>query len=185
MTPKSDGPPTRPGSPGGHESSVEAGVARWAQEYSEDLRRFLAKRRIIESEIKDICQEVYLRMLRFERSEVVQNPQAYIFRVAANVAHDFKLRRAQRIDRGESVVAPEITGEPTPEEVAESAYRARCLLRVMAALPPLPRAAVVLQYHESLSYEQIAERLGVSHRTVKRAVARGYALMRAALQEEM
>jgi RNA polymerase sigma factor (sigma-70 family) len=162
----------------------ETTLAHWVREYAEDLRRFLAKRRIIESDIKDVCQEVYLRLLRFDRSEVVKNPQAYLYRVAANVAHDFKLRRARWTGLDDSTL-DELAVEASPEQLFETDTRASALARAMAALPPLPRAALVLQYHESLTYEQIAERLGVSRRVVKRAIARGYALMRTALQEHL
>lgn len=165
---------------------IAPSVAQWARAYADDLKRFLAKRRLIESDIKDICQEVYLRLLRFERSQVIQNPHAYLFRVAANVAHDFKLRRPQWASL-ESEQLENVAGDdhPDPEAVAEAAYRSRCLMQVMSELPPLPRAAIALQFYDGLSYTQIAERLGVSQRVVKRAIARGFALMRAALAKDM
>jgi RNA polymerase sigma factor (sigma-70 family) len=180
MAHMTDGPASHPDT----QSALEPGLAHWARAYAVDLQRFLAKRRLVESDIKDVCQEVYLRLLRFGRSEVIQNPQAYLFRVAANVAHDFKLRRPQWTSL-ENEQIEEIADDPDPETVADTAYRNRCLMRVMAALPPLPRAALALQLHEGLNYAQIAARLGVSHRAVKRAVARGFALMREALQEEI
>jgi RNA polymerase sigma factor (sigma-70 family) len=165
----------------------QPGLAQWVSAYADDLQRFLAKRRFIESDIKDVCQEVYLRLLRFNRSEVIHNPQAYLFRVAANVAHDFKLRRPQWTSLESEPVEEAALGtdaSESPESLADAAYRSRALARVMAELPPLPRAAIALQYHENLSYDQIAERLGVSQRVVKRAVARAFALMREALIRE-
>jgi DNA-directed RNA polymerase specialized sigma24 family protein len=42
----------------------------------------------------------------------------------------------------------------------------------------LSRAALVLHSQEELTYEEIAARLGVTRRVVKRAIARGYALAR-------
>ena len=157
-------------------------VTRWFRDYAEDLQRFLAKRRVIESDIKDVCQEVYLRLLRFERTEVVKNPQAYLFRVAANVAHDFKLRQPQESAlESEQLEVP--ASEPGPEQLAEAAFRRRCLMAVLSNLPPLPRAALALQAQEDLTYDEIAARLGVTRRVVKRAIARGYALAREALFE--
>ncbi len=161
-----------------------SGLGRWAREYAEDLRRFLSKRRVVESDIKDVCQEVYLRLLRFNRAEVVDNPQAYLFRVAANVAHDFKLRQQrwqplEGIDRdGEQM--PAHTG---PEQLAAAELRGRHVRQALAGLPPMARAVLALQAREDLTYEEIAARLGTSRRSVKRAVARGYALMRAALSD--
>jgi RNA polymerase sigma factor (sigma-70 family) len=166
----------------------QSGLAHWAAVYADDLQRFLAKRRLIESDIKDVCQEVYLRLLRFNRSEVIQNPQAYLLRVAANVAHDFKLRRPQWTSLESEPIDEAALGTDSsegPESLADATYRSRYLLRVMAELPPLPRAVIALQYHDGLNYDQIAERLGVSQRVVKRAVARAFALMREALSKEV
>jgi RNA polymerase sigma-70 factor (ECF subfamily) len=156
------------------------GIGGWARDYAADLHRFLSKRRFIESDIKDVCQEVYLRLLRFERTEVIQNPMAYLFRVAANVAHDFRLRQAQWIPL-EPEQLEEAATEPGPEQLLDTEHRNRLLAEMLAALPPLSRAALVLQANEGLTYEEIANRLGVSRRVVKRAVARGYALAREAL----
>ena len=52
---------------------------------------------------------------------------------------------------------------------------------MLASLPPLPRAVLVLQAQEELTHEEIATRLGVTRRVVKRAIARGLALAREAL----
>jgi len=152
-------------------------LGHWAQEYAEDLRRFLAKRRLIEADIKDVCQEVYLRLLRFERQEVVENPRAYLLRVAANVAHDFKLKQQRWEPLTEERLA-DLLEDAGPEEAAESADRHAHLAHSLGALPPLMRAALALQASEGLTYERIAERLGVSRRAVKRAIARGLELLR-------
>jgi RNA polymerase sigma factor (sigma-70 family) len=170
--------------PSGSVSSdgVSFGLARWVREYAADLERFLAKRRIVESDIHDICQEVYLRLLRFERTEIIQNPHAYLFRVAANVAHDFNLRKRQWTAL-ESEQLDELLGTPDSALMSDEAHRSRILAAVLAQLPPLPRAALALLAQEDLTYEEIAARLGVSRRVVKRAVARGYALARESLAE--
>src|SRR5258708_36783501 len=70
-------------------------LARWVRDYAPDLHRFLAKRRLIQSDIQDVCQEAYLRLLRFDRTEAATNPQAYSIRVAPNGAHDCRLPRRQ------------------------------------------------------------------------------------------
>jgi RNA polymerase sigma factor (sigma-70 family) len=183
MAPEASDSLPDPEVPATHEGLAGTRVDRWARDYAEDLRRFLRKRRIVESDIKDICQEVYLRVLRFQRTEVMRNPQAYIFRVAANVAHDFRLLQGRWSEMPEG--AEDLQTVPSAEELVEAACRKRALLRELAALPPLPRAAIALRYHEALSYEQIAGRLRVSPRSVKRAIARGYALMREGLRKDL
>jgi RNA polymerase sigma factor (sigma-70 family) len=181
-------PASPPGSvatrPSTDETASATGVGRWAHDYSEDLRRFLAKRRFIESDIKDVCQEVYLRLLRFDRGEVIQNPLAYLYRVAANVAHDFRLRKPPW-DPLEATQLDQPTGEPGPEQLTDAVYRNHCLATILASMPALPRAALVLHSQHDLTYEEIAARLGVTRRMVKRAIARGYALARDGLQGVM
>jgi RNA polymerase sigma factor (sigma-70 family) len=158
-------------------------IVPWVQDYTGDLERFLAKRSIIASDIKDICQEVYLRLLRFDRTEMVKNPAAYLYRVAANVAHDFRLRQpqwapldAQELDR--------IEGDASAEDLAEVAARHRALFEALKALPALPRAALTLQAQEDLAHAEIAQRLGISQRAVRRAIQRGHALLREALRND-
>jgi RNA polymerase sigma-70 factor (ECF subfamily) len=153
------------------------------REYAADLHRFLNKRRFIESDIKDVCQEVYLRLLRFERTEVIHNPLAYLFRVAANVAHDFRLRQMQWAPL-EAEQLDEPATDPGPEQLLAIEHRNRGLAEALATLPALSRAALVLHSQEELTYEEIAARLGVTRRVVKRAIARGYALARESLGQD-
>ena len=53
----------------------------------------------------------------------------------------------------------------------------------LCELPPLCRDAFLLNRIEDLTHAEIAARLGVTRRVVKRAIARGYALAREALFE--
>src|ERR1700704_4924663 len=106
------------------------GIGGWARDYAADLHRFLSKRRFIESDIKDVCQEVYLRLLRFERTEVIQNPMAYLFRVAANVAHDFRLRQLQWTPL-ESEQLEEPASDLGPEQLLDIEYRNRQLAQML------------------------------------------------------
>lgn len=166
------------------ENPHTAPVASWARDYAEDLKRFLAKRRFIESDIKDVCQEVYLRLLRFDRIATVKNPAAYLFRVAANVAHDFRLRRQDWAPL-EDQDLNNLSSNLTAEELAVTAARHSVLLKAIENLPPLPRATLALQLKEDISHEEIANRLGISRRAVRKAVARGHELLRAALIKDV
>jgi RNA polymerase sigma-70 factor (ECF subfamily) len=160
-----------------------ANVARWVRDYADDLHRFLARRRFIESDIKDVCQEVYLRLLRFDRPAVVKNPAAYLFRVAANVAHDYRLRQPKWI----ALVTQDLNtlqSDLTAEEIADSAATHRALFQALEKLPALPRAALAMQAREDISLEEIARRLGTSRRAVRKAITRGHELMRAALYKD-
>jgi len=43
-----------------------------------------------------MAQEVYLRMLRLERPELIRSPEAYLFTIAANIVREQALKNASR-----------------------------------------------------------------------------------------
>jgi RNA polymerase sigma-70 factor (ECF subfamily) len=70
----------------------------------------------------------------------------------------------------------------TPYEIAESSERQRHVQRALASLAQPYRTVVVLREIEDLSYDEIAEVLGVSEGTVKSRLTRGRELLRRKLQ---
>src|SRR5690349_14499794 len=84
-----------------HASKKPAALRHWEdafREFRPGLQRFLRRRSAVPQTAEDLAQEVYLRILRFSPGEVVQQPQSYLYRIAANVVHDFNLRaRASRL----------------------------------------------------------------------------------------
>ena len=59
----------------------------------------------------DAAQEVFLRLLRYDRGELVENPQAYLFKVATNVAAEWSIRarrerERERVERERERVVP-------------------------------------------------------------------------------
>ena len=47
-------------------------------------------------DIDDLAQEVFLRLLRYSDDIAVDNPQGYLFRIAANVANEWRERSRVR-----------------------------------------------------------------------------------------
>src|ERR1700744_846480 len=73
-------------------------LSEWFRRWRTPLRRFLAARGLVRVEdLDDVAQEVFLRLLRYESAEVVQHPQAYIFKMAANVAAEWAIRSRHRL----------------------------------------------------------------------------------------
>jgi RNA polymerase sigma-70 factor (ECF subfamily) len=71
--------------------------------------------------------------------------------------------------------------EASPEAVYAETHLDADVEAALAALPPDFRAAVVLCDIEQLSYEEIAQTLGVKLGTVRSRISRGRAMLRAAL----
>lgn len=153
------------------------------EQYRAELRRFLRGRAQAQT-VNDLAQEVYLRILRFPPSDVVLQPQAYLYRVASNVVHDFNLRaQAERVIYDSEVA--ESLAEHHPAELAVDSFEERLasqqeLARVLAPLPPAWQAALIMRKRDGLSYVEIARELGVSVHAVKKYIARAVAELRSA-----
>src|SRR5690606_14449266 len=62
------------------------------ERYGVQLHRYLLRHLRKSQDANDLAQEVYLRLLRLERSELVRQPNAYLFFVASQVVSQFQLR---------------------------------------------------------------------------------------------
>jgi RNA polymerase sigma factor (sigma-70 family) len=72
-------------------------------------------------------------------------------------------------------------GPPSPEAAAVSALELQHLEIALSGLPQICRQAFWLNRREGLSHSEIAQRLGVSVRTVDRQLARAAAHLRETL----
>ena len=138
----------------------------------------------------DLSQEIFLRIFRhLDGFRGRSSLKTWIYRVAVNHCRSRLRRRALVFEqlvpsRG---VGPDRTGsreerdplhdlaDPrrSPEERALAGDAERILQAALAALPAVYREAVVLRDVEDLSYEEIAEVLGVRVGTVRSRIARG------------
>ena len=156
-------------------------LARWFRDFRAPLRQFIAARRgIVAADVDDVAQEVFLRLLRYRRGELVADPRGYLFKVAANVVSEWSMRARARLPHDSSwlEVLPDDTHIPGQVECAERDTEIRGAL---CALRPRAREALRLHFEEGLTYAAIAVRLGVTPRIVKRDVVEAYAMLRVAL----
>ncbi len=156
-------------------SATEAG--EWFERSRFLIRQALAQRLNRAADIDDLAQEVYLRLLRVPRPDLVRNPQAYLYRVAINVAEEWRARAAQSCDHS-SEALQNLSAHDDLEGDASQHQRAQAVQRALEALPDASRTAVVLHVRDGMTYEEVAQHMGVSRRAVKRYVAKGYAALR-------
>ena len=113
--------------------------------------------------------------------------ESWIYRIAASVCLD-ALRKRKR-DRSESIEPLKEAGfdpedpEPGTEEKVITADRHRELRECIARLPEEQREPLVMTQLDGLSYEEAAQRLGVSEGTVKSRVNRAKAKLKEWLAE--
>lgn len=144
-------------------------------QYGRQLRRFLASRLRNPYDATDLAQEVYLRLLRFERHQLIRNPEAYLITIASHLLHEQNLRRAGAPSEVnvESVLTELRTRtEDDPAEQADVQQRIGDLERVIEKLSPKAQAALLLHRRDGYSIEEIGAQLGVSRPMAKKYLAR-------------
>jgi RNA polymerase sigma factor (sigma-70 family) len=135
------------------------------------LQAFLYRRLRTKSDAADLVQEVYLRMLRVNDTDAILDPEAYLFTVAGNLLKE----NAAAGRRQASVANVEVADGTQPfaevrgfDTALDDTRRVARLRVVLQELSPKCCAAVILQYRHELSYQEIADRLEVSPRMVKK-----------------
>jgi len=172
----------------GAESAYEELITRFQQPVYALALRLLDD----QGEACDVVQEVFLKVFRNIGSFRGQSSlKTWIYRITVNEAHNarrwfFRHRRREvELDH-----APEDTrdwkeiipdGSRSPYDVALDREQHVMIEAALERINPIFREAVVLRDIMDLSYEEIAEVLGVSLGTVKSRILRG----REALREKL
>jgi RNA polymerase sigma factor (sigma-70 family) len=127
------------------------------------------------SDIPDLRQEVYARVLRVAREHIPDNPEHFLFVCARNLLID--LVRREQIVPMETFADIDVLGiaSDTPEPDRQVIKRDE-LRRVEAAIETLParmREAIALAYFEGLSRAEIARRMRITRPAASKYIAKG------------
>src|SRR5262245_29607358 len=122
--------------------SQSARLADWFRQWRVDLRKYLIGRGVAPAaDLDDIAQEVFLRLLRYDRAELVEHPKAYLFRMASNLAAEWALRARSRHPHDAKWLT-DLQAADTPHETAvQGAAQAR-VERALNGLPPRQREVI-------------------------------------------
>jgi RNA polymerase sigma factor (sigma-70 family) len=154
-------------------------------QHGPNLTAFIRRRVRRPADASDLTQELYLRLLRADRAELIRNPEAYLYTVAVNLLREQAVldrRWGQTVDAVDPPSDPALVDFCTPEEQVDLQVRLSQASQLIETLPAKFQAVLILQYRDGLSYEEIAERLGVTTHAVKKYVMQGLALCRTRLQ---
>ena len=138
------------------------------------FRRFVRE----PSDARDLAQEVYLRMLRVRDTDKIQNPEGYLFAVAANLVKEQRAvqrRHGLEVDAADEDIQLYLSEVSSIDNEIDHALRVRRLREVVKQLPPKGQAVIMFQFMHGLSHQEISERVGISPRMVKKYLAKGIA----------
>jgi RNA polymerase sigma factor (sigma-70 family) len=154
----------------------QAFVAALVRDHGQRLRRYLAARlRNSTSDVPDLAQEVYLRMLRMPRHETIRSPQAYLFTVAHHVLYEHRMSEAaapETVQMTDLLAEMESYVEEDPAALLETRQRLEQLDCALREISPRAYATFVLHRRYGFSLEEIGTHLGLSRGMVKKYLAK-------------
>lgn len=167
-------------------SDVNAWFVREVLPLETSLLKFLRRGWRNESDIKDICQDVYIEIYEAARAEIPKAARAFTFSVARNVLIG-RIRHAQIVPI-DAVADPEELGialdEPGPDRTAMGRQELRRLQLALERLSPRLREALVMRKIDGLTRPEIAARMGIAERTVSQHLASGVVALAALFHSE-
>jgi RNA polymerase sigma-70 factor (ECF subfamily) len=173
--------------PNAHNSAEPAAAAQTTEELlaecQQELSRFFTRRLRNRQEVKDFVQEVYVRFLQVPQRELVRQPLAYLYRIAANLVHDSHQRDRQGRLTYDSEIVDQMTDSEAhsgSDDLGDRIDAERQVRRVLAQLPSMYQAVLLLRKRDGLSSTEIARKLGISHHTAEKYLYRAIAHFRAA-----
>ena len=138
------------------------------------MQTFFRRRIRSRSDVPDLAQEVYVRMLRIRDQEAIRNPVHYLYTVAKNLVKEHAVldrRQASGIDIDEAPAHAALETLPAFDRELDATQRIARLGIVLKQLRPKCRAAVELRFTHGLSYRAVATHLGVSPQMARKYVA--------------
>jgi RNA polymerase sigma factor (sigma-70 family) len=163
---------------------IEGRVAKFAAStfgrYRRELHQYLMRRLRRPSDVDDLSQEVYLRLIQLDEGKCIEKPLAYLYGVASHVLadHMFDMKH-QRVDWSED--AEDWIESPAcvlPDDMADRLNLQQQIDKAMAQLPPTHAAVLLAHKRDGLSYDEVAEKLGLSVFTVEKYVSQAKARVR-------
>lgn len=161
-------------------------VRRAFEEYNQSLVRYLSARLHSRRDAEEVAQEAYARMLRLDEPDTVSHLQAYLFKIATNIAIDRMRkqgRRPQCLDMGgvaDNVAAP----ASSVDRIVAGRQELALVRRVIADLPPKCRKAFLLYKFYERSYKAIAEDMGLTESMIRKYVLRAVVYCRSRLDAD-
>lgn len=154
------------------------------------LVRFLSRKVRSREDAEDIAQNAFIRIQRLAESGELENPKAYLYQTAANLAID-QLRR-EKLHHG--YLQSEITKQMasgdealvnycTPERLLGAKTQLNAIESALSQLPLKCRQAFLLHRTKGYSYSDIAREMGVSVSSVEKYILQALKHCRKALED--
>jgi RNA polymerase sigma-70 factor (ECF subfamily) len=157
-------PPRRP-------SAIEAAFLHYERAIKRVIGRITGSR----NEVDDLAQELFLRTVAAEAQRPIENPKAYLFEAARNIARSERASRTRRVletieDSIEAAEADIAGRDLSAEAVTIGRERFAMFCESVALLPPQCRKVFLMCKVYGKSHKEIAAAFGISESTVEKHI---------------
>jgi RNA polymerase sigma-19 factor, ECF subfamily len=169
-------------------------VDRAIRKHDRMLVQWLTKKIGDREAARDIAQSAYLRIWRYAEHNQIDNPQALIFKTAANLAaNEFRARHRMRFierltpradeDDDQNKIENLASDAPSPEQITVARQDLKTGMAAIKRLPDRIRHAFILSRFENKNYREIADDMNVSESSVEKYIIAALKLLRDALEQ--
>jgi RNA polymerase sigma factor (sigma-70 family) len=139
-----------------------------------ELFAFLLRRAKNKQQAQDFSQETYLRLMRVERTDLIEQPKAYLFRIAANLVHEMRIKSDRQSEKNTCSLdgIEDMASDSDPQSNFEIQKAITDLESILAGLPPIYQSILLMRKRDGLSHGEIAQKLGISIHTVRKYLTR-------------
>jgi len=149
----------------------------------ERLHRLLARLTQREDVIGDLLQELFIRLWNSKSFDKAEDPFAYAYRAAINLAFEWRRKQNARCRPLEENCLAAEDGSSALGKMIQTEELEQ-VLNATSKLTDLARDVVVMRYIGQDSYEEIAERLGKKPQYMRALCAKAMARLRELLVSE-
>lgn len=152
------------------------------QDCYRELIRFLTRRTGSIDDARELTHDIWVRLAE-RQPPPADDPKAYLFAMAQNMAVDHLRRKGRADDHRQEAIALDPTGGATPDIAQGHALRQALgiIENALQALPERTRDVFLLHRIEGCGQDELARRFGVARSTIERDVGRASDRVQAAL----
>ena len=147
------------------------------------LRRYVAKRLGDADNAEEIAQEAFQNLMCVDNFEQMDNPKAYLYKTANNLALN-RIRHRRYQQEHLATLPTEEATTPDLERQVSAEYDVIRIQKTLHQLPEKYRSTFMMSRIDGMSYSDIAAAKSISVSTVEKHIIRVLRFLREALIEE-